>query len=59
MGKTGITVKNKFFMDKFVLTLKFAGVGSMEDYYKKWIDTGLRMWYFKKGHVTMPKTAGA
>ena len=27
------TVKNKFFTDKFVLTPKFAGVGSMEDYY--------------------------
>ena len=27
------TLKNKFFTDKFVLTPKFAGVGSMEDYY--------------------------
>lgn len=27
------SVKNKFFTDKFVLTPKFAGVGSMEDYY--------------------------
>ena len=28
-----VTVKNKFFTDKFLLTPKFAGVGSMEDYY--------------------------
>ena len=27
------TLKNKFFTDKFVLTPKFAGGGSMEDYY--------------------------
>ena len=28
-------MKNKFFTDKFVLTHKFAGVGSMEDYCEK------------------------
>lgn len=27
------TVKNEFFTDKFVLTPKFAGVGSMEVFY--------------------------
>ena len=31
----GYTVKNTFFTDKFVLTPKFAGVGSMEDFYDK------------------------